>query len=117
MLQEMSARLSPFEEREHTVHLTPAPVTAAPAQAPVAPAAAGVQRAGEPGEMAARPYESGDQPSGRSPYESLWPDRPSEIDLERMARWLYPIISYRLRSELRDGRIRSGGITDSYQRW
>jgi hypothetical protein len=34
-----------------------------------------------------------------------------------MASWLYPLMSYRIRSELREGAERTGMLTGTYGRW
>jgi hypothetical protein len=125
MLNEMAERLNPFQDVEHTVHVTPgAPATLSQqvqpsaAVASEAAAPAGVQMAPNVRSMASK-FEQQAKPPSPVPDDnrSLWPRRPSETDLERMARWLYPLISYRMRSELRDGRARTGDTTDVYGRW
>ena len=43
--------------------------------------------------------------------------RPTEEDLSNLSRWLYPLIKYRLKGELREDRERAGLLTDHYRRW
>jgi hypothetical protein len=43
--------------------------------------------------------------------------RPSDQELTNLSRWLYPLIKYRLKGELRDDRERAGLLTDHYRRW
>ena len=43
--------------------------------------------------------------------------RPSDQDLNNLSRWLYPLIRYRLKGELREDRERAGLLTDHYGRW
>jgi hypothetical protein len=76
-----------------------------------APAAAGIQRAEQEAPVQA--------PAAPATEErpTLFAERPDDADLNRLARWIYPIISYLHRSELREGRERSGMLTDSYGRW
>jgi Domain of unknown function (DUF4157) len=122
MVQQMAGRLL----RTHAASAAgPAPVTvsggfsaAAPAMA-AAPPAAAVQRAVEVPEMnvSSKPPKAPSPASPSRPNKSLWPQRPSDTDLARMARWLYPFITFRLRGELREGRERSGMVTDTYGRW
>ena len=103
----------------------PAGVSPGFAAAPVLPAApaAAVQRAVQIPEMnvdstapAAPPLPPAAAARARD-HGSLWASRPSDTDLARMARWLYPFITFRLRGELREGRERSGMVTDTYGRW
>jgi hypothetical protein len=47
----------------------------------------------------------------------MWSGKPSEKDLADLARWIYPLISYRIRQELREGLEKRGLITGSYGRW
>ena len=44
-------------------------------------------------------------------------NRPDDHDLSKLARWLYPLIRYQLKGELRENRERAGLLTDSYRRW
>ena len=43
--------------------------------------------------------------------------RPSDNELANLSYWLYPLISHKLKGELREGRERLGMITDHYRRW
>jgi hypothetical protein len=43
--------------------------------------------------------------------------RPSDQDLSNLSRWLYPLIKYRLKGELREDRERAGLLTDHYRKW
>lgn len=43
--------------------------------------------------------------------------RPSDNDLANLSYWLYPLISHKLKGELREGRERLGMITDHYRKW
>jgi Domain of unknown function (DUF4157) len=114
--------------RQMTGRLMPAETTAAPApsfgpasvSAPIGPPAvtpaAAVQRAANP-PPPPPPPPAAPPPSPPKGPRSLWPSRPSDTDLAKMARWLYPLISFKLRGELREGRERSGMVTDTYGRW
>ncbi len=55
----------------------------------------------------APPPEAGAEPS----------KRPSNEDLNNLSRWLYPLIRYQLKGELREDRERAGLLTDHYRRW
>jgi hypothetical protein len=48
---------------------------------------------------------------------SAFATRPSDQDLTNLSRWLYPLIKYRLKGELREDRERAGLLTDHYRRW
>jgi hypothetical protein len=43
--------------------------------------------------------------------------RPSDQYLSNLSRWLYPLIRYRLKGDLREDRERAGLLTDHYRRW
>jgi hypothetical protein len=43
--------------------------------------------------------------------------RPSDRELANLSYWLYPLISHKIKGELREGRERLGMITDHYRRW
>jgi len=86
------------------------PVSASPPPA----TGAAVQRAPEPARHDEGAKAAPDEHIG---HKSLWPERPASDDLERLAKWLYPLISFRMRGELREGRERAGMSTDSYARW
>ncbi len=85
-----------------TVVMTPASVAAPPA--PLA-----VQRALAP---EAPPMSNGSAPAA-NPFSA----KPSDADLSKLVRWIYPLISFRIRGELRENRERAGLLTDSYRRW
>ena len=89
-------------------------VMSPPSVATPAPAAA-VQRASV-AELAGR--FSGQAPQApTTPETSVFSTKPSDADLSKLARWLYPLISFRIRGELRENRERAGVLTDSYRRW
>lgn len=91
--------------------------TAAWAPAPTAaPAAQFVQRAEDsPTAVVPAPTTTPDATSGQQPSTSL--ERPSDEDLTKWSQWLYPLIRYRLKGELREDRERAGLLTDHYRRW
>jgi hypothetical protein len=91
-----------------TIVMPPAAVSSSPA-AP--PATSGIQRAEQEAPVQPAAAPAPEEPS------TLFAERPDDAELNRLARWLYPIISYQLRSELREGRERSGLLTDTYGRW
>ena len=122
MVQQMTGRLvsapGPSATGPGPAAVSPGFPTAAPV-VPAAPAAA-IQRAVEVPEMNVDPPAPPRPPPPAAPAGgrgSLWSSRPSDTDLARMARWLYPFITFRLRGELREGRERSGMVTDTYGRW
>jgi Domain of unknown function (DUF4157) len=43
--------------------------------------------------------------------------RPSDEELSNLSRWLYPLIKYRLKGDLREDRERAGLLTNHYGRW
>jgi hypothetical protein len=43
--------------------------------------------------------------------------RPSDKELANLSYWLYPLISHKIKGELREGRERLGMITDHYRKW
>jgi hypothetical protein len=53
----------------------------------------------------------------RNADSDVFDKRPTEAQLSRLATWLYPLIVYKLRNEIRQGRERSGLLTDTYRRW
>jgi Domain of unknown function (DUF4157) len=57
------------------------------------------------------------EPASPAEPEGMFATRPSESDLSHLARWLYPLISYRIKGELRENRERAGLLTDNYRRW
>ena len=87
----------------------------APTMAAAAPSM-GVQRAATD---TAEPAVAGPPAAPQGPDESHsgLMERPSEEDLSNLSRWLYPLIKYRLKGELREDRERAGLITDHYRRW
>ena len=81
-------------------------------------AGAGIQRAPEPssapaGSPAAPPAPAAAPSGGPGPFAS----RPSDEELSNLTQWMYPLISYKLKGELREGRERAGLVTDHYRRW
>jgi hypothetical protein len=121
ILDRMSALSTPAAPAAPTV-FTPqhAPFTSPAASQPlaaVAPAAAVVQRAMEPVVQTVDPVASSEPtpaPAGAGADPS---PRPSDQDLNNLSRWLYPLIRYRLKGELREDRERAGLLTDHYGRW
>lgn len=85
----------------------------APMAAP-AMGAVGVQRA----EVDSAPPVAG-PPASPAPEGAVGGSmsRPSDEDLTNLSRWLYPLIKYRLKGELREDRERAGLVTDHYRRW
>jgi hypothetical protein len=51
------------------------------------------------------------------PTEHPFGQRPNEEELHNLSSWLYPMISHRIKGELREGRERAGMVTDTYRRW
>jgi hypothetical protein len=95
------------------VFVAPAPSASVPAPAPPAPAP--VQRA-DP--LPAQPPANQAQAStGQDGQGALFANRPSDQELTNLSRWLYPLIKYRLKGELREDRERAGLLTDHYRRW
>jgi hypothetical protein len=88
--------------------------SASPAPAPAPPVA--VQRADplpEP-QLAPTPAQTGSTPDGQAgPFSN----RPSDQELNNLSRWLYPLLKYRLKGELREDRERAGLLTDHYRKW
>ena len=41
----------------------------------------------------------------------------TDEELTNLSRWLYPLIRYRLKGELREDRERAGLLTEHYRRW
>lgn len=79
--------------------------TPAPAPAPAAP----IQRAADDGQgvgVAVPP----------TPSRSVFEERPSDQELDDLATWLYPLISFKIRGELWDDRQRGGLLTGFYRR-
>ncbi len=88
--------------------------SSAPAAAPSA-GAGGIQRADGDVEVAATLLPA----PAPTPDAHAVPSatRPSDEDLSNLSRWLYPLIRYRLKGELREDRERAGLLTDHYRRW
>jgi hypothetical protein len=114
-------RLSSFTmPASGTAAMTPGfpTVTLAPSPAP-AMAGPAIQRAEEPAAAAT--------PSAASPTPAPAPagqgsagafgTRPPDGELSNLAEWIYPLISYRIKGELRENRERLGLLTDQYRRW
>jgi hypothetical protein len=93
---------------------SPAPNPApAPAPAPAPPVA--VQRADPlPAPAGAPSAPAASTPDGQ---QSPFSNRPSEQELNDLSRWLYPLIKYRLKGDLREDRERAGLLTDHYRKW
>ena len=84
----------------------------------------GIQRAAEPNAApsAAQAAPAADAPAGApsgppSGPQGKFASRPSDEELSNLTQWIYPLISYRLKGELREGRERAGLVTDHYRRW
>jgi hypothetical protein len=79
----------------------------------------GSHRTQEPSEPAATAPAPSPEPAPDTSHEETGPFsvRPDEEDLTKLARWLYPLISSKIRAELREGRERAGMLTDTYRRW
>ena len=118
ILDKMSA-LSPQAPAAPTVFTPQQPPSMGPSwSAPIPPPApAPVQRAEEPVVQTLNPgTASGPVPP--TPGAGAAPSpRPSDHDLNNLSRWLYPLIRYRLKGELREDRERAGLLTDHYGRW
>lgn len=117
---DLVAALQQLSQPATTSSSSPAPTvtTLAPGGAPGPTlgmaAAGGVQLAKEP---APAPAPTPEPPSqGGDDGGSLFAERPSDADLSKLVRWLYPLISFRMRGELRENREQAGLLTDSYGR-
>jgi hypothetical protein len=89
------------------------PSAAMPAPAPPGPAP--VQRAELlPAPQPANPAQAS---SGQDGQGRPFATRPSNEELTNLSRWLYPLIKYRLKGELREDRERAGLLTDQYRKW
>ena len=120
ILDKMSALSTPGSRRAHRLHAPAAPihgpivVGSRPAPRPgPGPAGRGAGRAdcSTPGRRhGPAASAAGGGRRRRSP-------RPSDQDLNNLSRWLYPLIRYRLKGELREDRERAGLLTDHYGRW
>jgi hypothetical protein len=103
---------------------SPTPGAAVPAMAAApAPALAGAPIQRDPidpgmtapvGPSSATATQTTVPPSSES--SALPKQRPPEDQLSSLVEWIYPLISYRIRGELREIRERSGLITDPYRR-
>jgi hypothetical protein len=113
VLERMSALAGPPAVGQPT-EVFSAPWASSPAPAP-APSGGDVQRA----EEFARPlFGSATAPAtAQQVQESPFTRRPSDQELTNLSRWLYPLIKYRLKGELREDRERAGLLTDHYRRW
>ena len=94
----------------------------APAAAAPAMAGAAIQRAGEDPQPASNNSPNGSVTPAHASTQHATAEwipgaRPSDDGLTRLTEWLYPLLSYKIRGELRDGRERSGLVTDQYRRW
>jgi hypothetical protein len=111
ILDKMSG-LSAAQPMGATTEVFTAPWSSSPAPAPAVPAP--VQRADVLSALAPRnqpPSTGQDEPAG--PFST----RPSDRELNNLSRWLYPLIKYRLKGELREDRERAGLLTDHYRKW
>jgi Domain of unknown function (DUF4157) len=90
-----------------------APAMAGPAIQRAPDDAAGAAVAGaSAGAVPAAPSPPASEASG-----GQFGSRPPDEQLANLAEWIYPLISYRIRGELRENRERSGLLTDQYRRW
>jgi hypothetical protein len=55
--------------------------------------------------------------TGQAEAAGPFSTRPSDHDLNNLSRWLYPLIKYRLKGDLREDRERAGLLTDHYRKW
>jgi hypothetical protein len=112
ILERMSTLSSPAPITETTQVFTP-PWSSTPAPAPAAPAP--VQRADPlPAPAPGAPAPAGSTPDNQA---GLFANRPSDQELHNLTRWLYPLIKYRLKGDLREDRERAGLLTDHYRKW
>ncbi len=107
--------LTPPAGFESTITIVAPPSAGSPPVAPASPApaaqAGGVQRAAEGPALGVQPAKTPNAP------QRMFDKRPDDADLHRLASWLYPLISFKIRGELRTDRERAGLLTDSYRRW
>ena len=118
ILDKMSGLSTPGAPTEPTVY-TPqqAQVISASWLAPSPQPPPAVQRAPEPFVQTADPAPSS-QVTPPPPDAGAEPSkRPTNEDLNNLSRWLYPLIRYQLKGELREDRERAGLLTDHYRRW
>jgi hypothetical protein len=106
---------SPALQTLGTTETFTSPWAAGPASG-AAPAMAGgpVQMAGETTQTTAPPPATSGPPDQ---IEGSTMAKPSDTDLSNLSRWLYPLIKYRLKGELREDRERAGHLTDHYRKW
>jgi hypothetical protein len=90
-------------------------VLSPPVLAPPPAAPAPVQRAELP--PAPPPVDQAPAGTGQDGQAGQFAQRPSDQELTNLSRWLYPLIKYRLKGELREDRERAGLLTDHYRRW
>lgn len=91
-------------------------LTAAPATMSSEPTF-GMQRAGEGTEPPADTTPPADPAPAADPGVGVKAmEKPSEEDLDKLTGWLWPLMRFRLRKELRDDRERAGLLTDLYRR-
>jgi hypothetical protein len=89
-----------------------APWSSGPAPGPTPPAP--VQRADQLTAPAPTPPP---QASAQEGQAGTFSNRPSDQELHNLSRWLYPLIKYRLKGDLREDRERAGLLTDHYRKW
>ena len=86
------------------------PAAAAPAPAPTAAPVQHAWKVASP--TAQKPVIGAQRSVDSSPFSS----RPSDKDLANLASWLYPLISFKMRRELKTDRERAGLLTDLHRR-
>jgi hypothetical protein len=112
ILDKMSALSTPAAAGGTTEVFTPS-WSPSPTPAPAA-TGGGIQRAEEFVAPAANAPASAAAPEENRGHTAA---RPSDEDLTNLSRWLYPLIKYRLKGELREDRERAGLLTDHYRKW
>jgi hypothetical protein len=114
ILERMSVLSGPGMGQVASEVFTPASWSMGPTSGP-AMAGGGVQRA----EEAVPAVAPAPTPAATNPEENTQAsmNRPSDEDLTNLSRWLYPLIRYKLKGELREDRERAGMLTDHYGRW
>jgi hypothetical protein len=88
-------------------------ISAAPPPSLAAEPAMAMQRA----EEGTAPVAAPQVPESTEAPQNKEMERPPDADLDRLSSWLYPLIRFRLRKELREDRERAGLLTDLYRRW
>jgi hypothetical protein len=111
ILDKLSVLTSPAPLASGTEVFT-APWSSGPASAPPPPAA--VQRADQLTALAPPPPA---QPAAQEEETGPFSTRPSEQELHNLSRWLYPLMKYKLKMDLREDRERAGLLTDHYRKW